>query len=93
MAEYEFDAHVVVEWAGTKAYAADKILEHCMDADIAISLHEEGTLNVSRLSSEHGLAFEAGWNMYADNSLGPRVPDQREQAKKHYFKRVSGKQG
>lgn len=38
---YEFDAHIVV-MAGTdsKAEAADKILEHCLDGDIAISLHE-----------------------------------------------------
>ena len=38
---YEFDAHITV-MAGkdSKQEAADKILEHCLDADIAISLSE-----------------------------------------------------
>jgi len=44
---YEFDAHIsVMAGSDSKAEAADKILEHCLDGDIAISLHSEGSLNV-----------------------------------------------
>lgn len=38
---YEFDAHIVVMVdSDTKQEAADKILEHCLDGNIAISLSE-----------------------------------------------------
>ncbi len=43
---YDFDAGITVMADGrTKDKAADAILEHCLEADIAISLHEAGTLN------------------------------------------------
>ena len=46
---YEFDAHIsVMAGSDTKAQAADKILEHCLDGDIAISLHKEGSLNAKK---------------------------------------------
>ena len=39
---YEFDAHIsVMAESHSKDEAADKILEHCLDGDIACSLHEE----------------------------------------------------
>ena len=48
---YDFDAMITVMANGdTKEEAADKILEHCMEADIACSLHGEGTLNVRSLT-------------------------------------------
>ena len=50
---YDFDAMITVMANGdTKEEAADKILEHCMEADIACSLHGEGTLNVRSLTTE-----------------------------------------
>lgn len=50
---YEFDAHISVMAEGdTQAEAADRILEQCLDADIAISLHREGSLNVKK-SKKH----------------------------------------
>jgi hypothetical protein len=45
MSEYEFDAHMIVEGFKTKRGAADEILEAMVDAGIACSLHEAGTLN------------------------------------------------
>ncbi len=54
---YEFDAMIsVMAGSGSREEAADKILEHfgwgITGADIAISLHEEGTLNVRGQSCE-----------------------------------------
>ena len=42
---------------------------------------------IERLTAKHKNSFEAGWTMYADNSLGPRVPDQMEQAWNHYLEK------
>lgn len=55
MTEYSFDAHVTIEASGTKEDAADEILEYCMDNDIAISLHTEGSLNTR--STPSGTAY------------------------------------
>ena len=49
---YEFDAMISVT-AKSKKVAADIVLERCLEANIAISLHEEGTLNVRRQSAEN----------------------------------------
>ena len=48
---YTFDASLTVE-AESKEEAADKIIFHCIGrpADIAVSLHEEGTLNTKRIA-------------------------------------------
>ncbi len=49
---YSFDAGVCVEAVSEEA-AVDKILDHCIGepAHIAISLHEEGTLNHAKLEA------------------------------------------
>ena len=47
---------------------------------------------IERLSAEVQSAFEAGWSMYADNGLQPRVPDQMKHAYKHWKSTLSGSQ-
>ena len=52
---YGFDAHITVMADGdSKQEAADRILEHCLDADIAISLMKEGTLNSKKSTVADG---------------------------------------
>ena len=44
---YTFDASITVMADGlSEQQAADKILEHCMDADIAMFLVRDGSLNL-----------------------------------------------
>lgn len=47
MSEYAFDASVSVD-AGSREEAADLILEHLMEKDIACSLYDEGVLNTTK---------------------------------------------
>ena len=64
---YEFDAMIsVMAESDSKEEAADKIIGHCIDVDIAISLHEEGALNVRRLSSEAAVMRDALKEIWAD---------------------------
>ena len=42
---------------------------------------------------EHQVAFEAGWTMYADNGLLPRVPDDMALAYKHHCNPASTGRG
>lgn len=48
--EYTFDATLAVE-AESSEQAADLILEHLMEADIACSLYSSGFLNASQLQA------------------------------------------
>ena len=85
---YEFDASISV-MAKSKKVAADIVLERCLEANIAISLHEEGTLNVRRESCEVKSAFFAGYVYGCDHGQSPFDPKYTDVTAYEEWKRVS----
>ena len=76
---YEFDAHIsVMAGLDSKAEAADKILEHCLDAGIAISLHKEGSLNIKETISAELKAIKRRLDVLEKTPKGDIIKDAPE---------------